>query len=265
MFDYEYDPHTGGTASATFSDLDISKDIVMDGSDLTIQSQDLQVTSHTDEDPDSSAVFFTTKDGTPVAVFMGTAIQELFISFDNNSASVVFDIPPLMSLLDYEGDFVPGEEAQGYAGTISMTLTEGGSTSFAQAQHDAPVATEQQVVAKKTTGYEVAPAKAEQVALGPKLAAAPQPLMTVQGEDLQDVDTEAVTLAVVAESLMAPQVEEAPQSVFTEVAELDVVEESLGESLNEVEDADDESSASEQDPESAHTPVERASDIFYWM
>ncbi|MGN7678765.1 MAG: hypothetical protein ACTJLL_03355 [Anaplasma sp.] len=245
MFDYGYDAHNGGTASATFSDVDIFKNILMDGSDLIIQGQNLEVTSHNDEDPDSSAVYFTTKDGTPVAVFMGTAVKELFISFDQNSASVVFDIPPLVSLLDYEGDFTSGEEAQGYAGTIFMTLPEKG--------YSTPVAE------REAADYEAE--------LESKLTATPQPLVTVQEEDLQDVDTEALALAA-ADSLRAPQVEEAPQGVFAEVAELDVVEESLEELFDEakeVEESEDESSAPEEDLESDYAPIEEASNIFDWM
>ena len=118
MFDYVYDALNGSTAVVTFSDINAHDHVSISGDDFSIHGKDLQVYSHIADSPRHSEVVFVRGDGFTVASFMGTHAHELTINFDQKTASIAFDIPPLLELLGCDGQLLPPEEGSKYAGSV---------------------------------------------------------------------------------------------------------------------------------------------------
>ncbi|ACZ48735.1 hypothetical protein ACIS_00009 [Anaplasma centrale str. Israel] len=121
MFDYVYDALNGSTAVVTFSGIDVHDNVSLSGDDFSIHGKDLQVYSHVVEGfPKYSEVVFVSGDGSTVASFFGTHAHELTLNFDQKSATIAFDIPPLLELLGCDGQLLPAKENSGYAGSVIL-------------------------------------------------------------------------------------------------------------------------------------------------
>ncbi|WP_447581802.1 hypothetical protein [Anaplasma marginale] len=129
MFDYVYDALNGSTAVVTFSDINAHDHVSISSDDFSIHGKDLQVYSHIADSPRHSEVVFVRGDGSTVASFMGTHAHELTINFDQRTASIAFDIPPLLELLGCDGQLLPPEEGSKYAGSV---VIDGGQLQLAK-------------------------------------------------------------------------------------------------------------------------------------
>lgn len=141
MFDYVYDALNGSTAVVTFSDINAHDNVSISSDDFSIHGKDLQVYSHIADSPRHSEVVFVRGDGATVASFMGTHAHELTINFDQKTASIAFDIPPLLELLGCDGQLLPPEEGSKYAGSVVIDGGQqpGEGTVQAQSTDGAPM------------------------------------------------------------------------------------------------------------------------------